>query len=101
MFDKNDDKIIGYLEDQGAIIWDGLAPNGEAVFRFDLDRLKDVMPELYDEILADIDNDLMELYKNGLVDLEYDENLNAMFKISDKGMKWANERGFPPFPLED
>ena len=85
MFDKDDDKIIGYLEDQGAIIWDGMAPNGEAIFRFDLDRLKIVMPEMYKEVMADIDNDLMKLYEAGLVDIEYDEDLNAMFRLTDKG----------------
>jgi hypothetical protein len=99
MFDKDNDKLIGYLEDEGAIIWDGLDQNGEAVFRFDLDRLKEVMPELYKEILADIDEDLMALYEEGLVDLEYDEDLNAMFKISEKGLEWAKKNGFPPFPF--
>lgn len=87
MFDKNDDEMIGWLEEEGAIVWDGVADNGEAVFRFDLDKLKVVMPELYTEIMADIDNDLMELYKDGFVELEYDENLNALFKATDKARK--------------
>ena len=101
MFDKDDDKIIGYLEDQGAIIWDGLAENGEAVFRFDLERLKEVMPELYEEVMADVDNDLMMLYQNGFVEIEYDENLNAMFRATEKGQEWARKMGLPPFPLQD
>ena len=98
MFDKNDDEMIGYLEDQGAIIWDGIAENGESVFRFDLDKLKTVMPELYTEIMSDIDKDLMDLYKAGLVEIEYDEDLNAMFKLSEKGLKMKDDFDFPPFP---
>ena len=98
MFDKNDDEIIGYLEDQGAVIWDGVAPNGEAVFRFDLDKLKIVMPAMYDEIMSDIDKDLMKLYQEGLVEIEYDEDLNAMFRLTDKGQKMKDDFEFPPFP---
>ena len=101
MFDKNDDKMIGWLEEQGAIVWDGMAENGEAVFRFDLEKLKIIMPEMYQEIMADIDNDLMTLYQEGLVEMEYDEDLNAMFKPTEKGMKWAKEMGLPPFPFQD
>jgi hypothetical protein len=101
MFDKNDDEIIGFLEDQKAIFWDGVAPDGQAVFRFDLDRLKEVMPELHAEIMMDIDNDLMDLYEEGMVEIEYDEDLNAMFRITEKGKKIAEELGIPPFPLED
>lgn len=101
MFDKNDDEIIGFLEDQKAIFWDGVAEDGQAIFRFDLERLKEVMPEMYTEIMADIDSDLMALYEEGLVELEYDEELNAMFKITDKGKKWAEEMGMPPFPFQD
>lgn len=97
MFDKSDDEIIGYLEEQGAIIWDGVANNGEAVFRFDLDKLQSVMPDMYDEIMSDIDRDLLELYKQGFVEIEYDENLNALFRLSEKGLKAKNDMEFPPF----
>lgn len=97
MSDKDDNELIGWLEEQGAIIWDGVSETGEAMFRFNLDILKEVMPELYDDIMQDIDNDLMELYKAGLVDIEYDENLNAMFKASEKGLKMVEEFNLPPF----
>lgn len=98
MFDKdNNDEIIAYLEEEGAVIWDGVDETGEAVFKFNLERLKEVMPPLYDEIMADIDEDLMKLYKEGLVELEYDENLNAMFKISEKGRKLFEEVNMKDF----
>ena len=85
--DDKDKEIISFLEEQGAVIWDGMDDNGEAIFRFDLEKLKTVMPPLYNEIMAELDEDLMTLYKEGLVDIEYDENLNALFKISEKGQK--------------
>jgi len=99
MVDKDDDQIIGWLEEQGAVIWDGMAEDGEAIFRFDLERLKEVMPELYDEIMLDIDADLMNLYEQGFVEIEYDENLNAGFRATKKGIEWMEANGIDfPFP---
>lgn len=91
MFDDKDNEIIAFLESKGAIIWDGMDNNGEAVFRFDLEILKKVMPAMYDQIMEDIDEDLMTLYEEGLVELEYDENLNAMFRMSEKGRELFNK----------
>jgi hypothetical protein len=96
---KSDDEMIGYLEDQGAIVWDGVADNGEAVFKFNLDKLKEILPEMYEEIMADIDNDLMKLYDQGFVEIEYDEDLNALFRPTQKGAEWAKKMGFPEFPF--
>lgn len=45
-FDKNDDEVIAWLEEKGAIIWDGMSETGEAMFKFNLDILQVVMPEL-------------------------------------------------------
>ena len=46
------------------------------------------MPELYDDIIADLDADLLKLYEQGLVEVEYDEDLNASFRITEKGQKY-------------
>jgi hypothetical protein len=97
MSDKDDDKLIGWLEEQGAISWDGISDDGEALFRFNLEVLKEVMPELYDSIMEDINSDLMSFYQEGLVDIEYDENLNVMFKASEKGKMLMEQFNLPPF----
>jgi hypothetical protein len=99
MFDKDDEDTIAYLEEQGALSWDGMDESGEPLFKFNLEILREIMPPLYDEIMKDIDEDLMILYENGYVDLEYDENLNALFKISEKGVEWAEGMGLKDFPF--
>jgi hypothetical protein len=76
---ESDDEMIGWLEEQGALIWDGMDETGDPMFKFDMDILKDVCPPLYDTLMEDIDNDLLELYKAGLVEIEYDENQNGIF----------------------
>jgi hypothetical protein len=99
MFDRDDEDMIAYLEEQGALSWDGMDEEGEPLFKFNLEILREVMPPLYDEIMKDIDEDLMILYENGYVELEYDENLNALFRISDKGVEWAENMGIKDFPF--
>jgi hypothetical protein len=98
MFENNEEDIIEFLESKGALILDGVASNGEAVFKFNLDILKEVLPPLYNDIMAELDEDLLTLYKEGLVDVEYDEELNARFKISEKGERVMKDLGnLPPF----
>lgn len=99
MFNKDDEDMIAYLEEQGALSWDGMDEDGEPLFKFNLEILREIMPPLYDEIMKDIDEDLMILFENGYVDLEYDENLNALFRISEKGVEWAESMGYKDFPF--
>lgn len=96
-YESLDDQMMGYLEENGAIIWDGVDESGEAVFRFNLDILKDLYPPLYKQVMEEIDQDLLKLYENGFVEVEYDEELNAMFKISDKGKEFFETNPKPPF----
>ena len=49
------------------------------------------------EIMADIDEDLMSLYQDGLVEIEYDENLNVLFRPSEKAQKMIDKLNLPPF----
>lgn len=99
--DEDNKKLIEYLEAQGALVLEGMDETGEAIFRFDLEILKTVMPQIYDEIMKEIDEDLMNLYSEGLVDVEYDEDLTARFKISEKGERMMNHKYHPDFPLQD
>ena len=87
--DDKTKKMIQHLEEEGAVFWHGMNEDGEAVFKFNIERLKEVMPEMYDSVMEDIDNDLMLLYKQELVEIEYDEELNARFKLTEKGKEWA------------
>jgi hypothetical protein len=101
-FFDDDNQMIAWLEEQGALMWDGVADNGEPMFRFDLDKLKDVYPPLYEVVMEEIDDDLMILYTEGLVELEYNENLEAIFKLSEKGQEYFKLLGKDsPFPFLD
>ena len=85
---NSDDEMIAWLDKNGALFWEGVSEDGEPMFRFDLDVLKEIFPPLYKEIMSEIDEDLMTLYKEGLVEVEYNENLEAMFRVSEKGQEF-------------
>ena len=36
---------------------------------------------------------MLDLFEKGLVDIEYDENLQAMFKVSEKAKEMLSEMG--------
>jgi hypothetical protein len=89
------DDYMEYLISVDAVTVQGYADDGQPMYKFNLDVLEHVAPDMYKVFLEDLDSELMELYKHGLVDIEYDENLNARFKISEKGKLYA-ETGIMP-----
>ena len=104
-YDEDDDiaseQVLGYLIDIGAAFYDGVDGTGERMFKFNMDMLKDVLPDLYDTIMEDLDNAMMELYQRGLAELEYDENLNAHFTISEEGKGILKSLGFGSFTQDN
>ena len=94
----NDDEIaayLQYLEDEGILEWVGMDTSGERtfVFRFDIMMIK--MPELFDALMSELNDELMNLYRMGLVEVEYDEKLNARFSITEDGKKYLELLGMP------
>lgn len=78
------DQYIGQLEDEGALFWAGMKGD-EAVFSINLEKMKSVCPPLYESITKDMDEVLLKLYDEGLISIEYDENLTPTFKITEEG----------------
>jgi len=85
--------FIDYLVSIDAAIWDGMDEYGERMFKFNMPVLKEVLPELYEQVMGDVDDIMLNLFEKGLVDIEYDENLNALFHISEEGKKALQEVG--------
>jgi hypothetical protein len=104
-FDEDDDiaseQVIGYLIKVGAAIWDGMDDEGERIFKFNMPILQEVMPDLYDQIMEDIDEVMLDLFNRGLVEVEYNEDLDASFKISPEGREELAKLGFDYFYPDD
>lgn len=86
--------IMSYLLEEGAAILSGIDEDGEAVYMFDMEILEEVMPELHQSMVDDIDAVLLDLYERELIEISYDEDLNAMMKMLPGGKEALLEAGF-------
>ena len=66
--------------------------SGEMIYSIS-ENAKELAPELWQSHLDYVDKSLLELYEAGLVEIEYDENLQATIHISPEGKKIAREKG--------
>jgi LEA14-like dessication related protein len=97
--DYYNEKINYYIE-IGAIRVVGVDPNGEYIFELNEDITKALAPELWESHMEYVDESLIELYQEGLIDVEYDENLDATIILSTEGFQIAKEKGLLPIRPE-
>ena len=87
-------EIMEYLLSEGAAKLEGIDDDGEPIYSFDMEMLEEIMPELHQVMQDDMDNVLIDLYQKGLIEVEYDEDLNAKMNISEEGKLALEEAGF-------
>ncbi len=87
---------IQYYIEIGAIKIAGYNEEGEAIFELNEETTKELAPELWDAHMEYVDESLIELYKGGLMEIEYDENLQATMIFSEEGLGIAKEKGIIP-----
>jgi len=92
--DEEHREIMEYLVSEGAAILEGLDEDGEPVYMFDMEVLEEVMPDLHAVMQEDMDQVLVDLYQKGLIEVSYDENLNALMSISEQGKIALMQAGF-------
>ena len=95
MNDDEYDLFMQELMDKGAVEVKGITEDGEFIYNFNMKVLKEVAPHIYTEIMDDLDKDLVRLYKLGLIDVTYDENLQPKFSISELGKHYAETGELP------
>jgi hypothetical protein len=98
-YDDSDSRLAYYLE-IGAVSLEGMDENGEMIFSI-RETAKDIAPELWESHIEYVDKSLMELYEAGLVEVEYDENLEATLHLSPEGQKLAKEKGLIELDMPD
>jgi hypothetical protein len=86
--------IMAYLVEEGAAVFDGIDEDGEPIYKFDLDILEEISPELYQVMMDDMDKVLIDLYQKGLIEISYDEELNAQMSVSPEGREALIKAGF-------
>jgi hypothetical protein len=86
------DDIIGHYIEIGAIEIAGVDKDGEILFSI-TEKAKEIAPELWESHQEHIDNTLIDLYEKGLIEVEYDENLEAGIRLSEAGIEASREYG--------
>jgi DNA-binding PadR family transcriptional regulator len=92
MDEEDHDARLAYYIEIGAVSLEGIDESGELIYSISEDA-ETLAPELWQSHVEYIDRSLMDLYEKGLVEVEYDENLEATFHISPEGQKLAKEKG--------
>ena len=85
-------KDLDYYIEIGAVSVEGIDEHGEFIFLV-TEKAKDLAPELWQAHIDYIDSAMLKLYEQGLVDVSYDENLDATFELSQDGQALAKELG--------
>lgn len=86
------DQIIGELEDIGVFEWVGMDETGDRILKPNMELMKIHMPDMYQQILEDLDAELHHLFNLGYVDVQFGED-GPLYAISEKGKELMKENG--------
>ena len=87
-----DDELLNMYIDMGVIKVSGVDESGEFIFTID-PIAQEIAPELWEAHTSFVDATLVDLFEKGLLDIEYDENLEAHMELSEEGKRVAKELG--------
>lgn len=89
---EDDDEFVEYLIEMCILEEEGFNEDGEVLYKYNFEKMKELMPELYAEIMEGVNEKMMELFELGLVTVEYDEDLVAHFAATPEGMEFFNQK---------
>ena len=91
--DETDDFVERMIE-AGILVEDGFDEDGELTYTYNFELMKVLLPEMYDEIMTGINDNLMGLYEMGFVKVEYNEDLKAVFSATEEGFIFFKNQGY-------
>jgi hypothetical protein len=90
-FMDEEETVSHYLE-IGAIEIIGVEDDGQFIFNI-TQSAKQLAPELWNAHIAYVDEMLIELFEKGLINVTYNENLEAHIELTDNGRQILTEYG--------
>jgi hypothetical protein len=79
------DSLIDDLVAMGALIKNPEPVNGEFVYNVNTKRMEEVFPSFNSLFMQEVEDSILSLFEQGLVTIEYDENLKAMYSLTEAG----------------
>jgi hypothetical protein len=96
---ESNERLERYIE-IGAVEIAGVDESGEFIFAIN-ESAKDSAPELWEAHMHYVDKTLLDLYMDGHMQVEYDENLEANISLSPEGYRIAKEKGILPMEMPE
>lgn len=90
-----DDRLDYYIE-IGAVEISGIDKDGEFIFKV-TEKAKDIAPELWEAHQEHVDGVLLDLFEKGLLNISYNEDLQAEIELTPEGKEIAKEYGLIEF----
>ena len=87
------DRLMEHYIEIGAIAVNGINHDGSFIYVVTEDA-KEIAPELWEVHHEMIDEALLDLFDKGLIDIEYDEDLNVKMKVSADAKEMMYELGY-------
>jgi hypothetical protein len=87
------DQMMEHYVEIGAVTVNGIDKTGNFIYVI-TDKAKELAPDLWEVHHEMIDEALIGLFEQGLIDVEYDEDLNANMKISDAAREIMYQLGY-------
>jgi hypothetical protein len=95
-FEMNEDgfdQMMEHYVEIGAVTVNGIDMSGNFIYVI-TDKAKELAPDLWEMHHEMIDEALVGLFEKGLIEVEYDEDLNANMRISDEARQVMYELGY-------
>ena len=96
---EEDEKLEYYLS-IGVVKLEGMDEEGELIYSIS-ETAKELAPELWQSHEDYIDMALLDLYEKGLLEVEYDESLEASIRLTEEGYMHAKEYGLLPIEFDE
>jgi hypothetical protein len=93
MSENGFDQMMEHYVEIGAVTVNGIDKTGNFIYVI-TDKAKELAPDLWEVHHEMIDEALIGLFEQGLIDVEYDEDLNANMKISDAAREVMYQLGY-------
>ena len=79
------------LVDLGIDDLNGMTKDGEVTYSFDMVKMKEHFPDLYEVMIEETEQALLDLYEKGIVEIEYDESLEPYFSIPEEAKQYVQQ----------
>jgi hypothetical protein len=92
--EEESNDFVERMIEAGILVEDGFDEDGELTYTYNFELMKVLLPEMYDDIMAAINDNLMNLYEMGFVKIEYNEDLKAVFSATEEGITFFKDQGY-------